>query len=92
MPVQSLLDHCRVDDVAAALDHVLGPADQPEIALGILPPEIAGVEPAILQEKRMRLVHWTVTIAGRDVGTFDRDYPDFTRDAGRARTGPAHRA
>ena len=43
--VQHFLDRQRVDVVAAADDHVLGPAGEPQIAVGVEPAEVAGVEP-----------------------------------------------
>ena len=39
-----LLDQRRVDVVAAADDQVLGPAGDPEIAVGVEPPEVAGAQ------------------------------------------------
>ncbi len=48
MLVQGLLDHQRIDVVAAADDQILGAARQPDEIVGIDAAEIAGVQPAPL--------------------------------------------
>jgi hypothetical protein len=46
MAVERLFDDHRIDVMAAADDEILGTAGQPDIALGVEPAEITGVEPA----------------------------------------------
>jgi hypothetical protein len=47
---EHLLDRHRVDVVAAADDQVLGPAGDPQVAVVVEPAEVAGVDPARLDE------------------------------------------
>ncbi len=43
---QRALDLERADQVAGRLDHVVGAADEPEVAVGVAPREVAGQVPA----------------------------------------------
>ena len=44
---QDLLDLPRVDLLAAPVDHVVGPPDEEQVAVGVQVPEVAGVQPAV---------------------------------------------
>ena len=65
----------RVDVLAAAVhDHVLAPADQEEVSLLVETPQVAGVEPAVAQRFRGRLV--VPVVPGHDVRTLGGNLAD----------------
>src|SRR5271166_3094350 len=78
MILQRVLDDLRVDIVAAADDQLLAPPGQPEIAVRVLPAEIAGVEPflAIDLDPQAGVVP-RVEIATKDVRPVDEDGADL---------------
>ena len=43
--IEGVLNHRRIDIVAAANDHILGPAFQPQVSVRIQRAQIAGVQP-----------------------------------------------
>ena len=54
------LDLERRDVLAAAADRVLDAIDEEEIAVGVLPEQVAGVEPAVAPDRGRRLGHAVV--------------------------------
>src|SRR5262249_31784860 len=70
-----LLDDRRIDVVAAADDHVLDAAGEPEIAVGVEASEVARVEPAVASEYAVVVLR--LEIAGRDAGSPDHDHANL---------------
>ena len=79
MLLQRLLDHRRVDVVAAADDQVLGAAGQVEVAVLVQVAEVAGVEPAGLEPDV--LVVLVAQVTREHVGSAHADHADFGRRA-----------
>ena len=78
-----VLDHQRVDVVAAADDQVLGAAGDVDAALRVGVAEVAAVEPAALDEDTRVVLR--IAVAGRDMRAAHGDYAVYlnTRGAGR---------
>ena len=72
---EHLLDRHRVDVVAAADDQVLGPAGDPQVAVRVEPAEVAGVDPARLDEGAA--VVRVAQVAGEHAGAVHRDDADL---------------
>ena len=77
MRKQRILDLGRVDIMAAANDQVLGPPGDPEIAIGVDPPQIAGAQEPTLGEKIVVLVGFGIGRAFEDAGIGHADLAHF---------------
>ena len=75
MHAQGLLDARRVDVVAAADDHILGAAGDPQIAVSIDAAEIARIEPAVGHESAV--VVCGIDVARGHAGSADQHRTDF---------------
>ena len=75
---QRILDQLRIDVVPAPDDQFLAPTGEPEIAVRILPPEIAGIETARAFNIDPQIpVVLRIEIACEDVGPLDGDRSDL---------------
>ena len=71
--LEHVVDLARRDLLAAAVDHLLEPADQREIAAGVDHPLVAGAKPTV--NERRCVGFWVVRVAVDDVGALDHDFP-----------------
>src|SRR5271165_3608786 len=85
MAQQPVLDHLRVDVVAAADDEVLGPAGQGDEAAGVDAAEVAGVQPAVMDDAFPAHPGAAEVgvgdVAGEDGGPADHQYADLAGGA-----------
>ena len=98
---QRALDLERADQVAGGLDHVVGAADEPEVAVGVAPGEVAGEVPAAGEAVAVALRRRAVAAEHRRPARPQRELaldarlgrPDVRRRRalGRPRRGPAPR-
>ena len=86
MADHGFLDHRGINVVSAADDQVLLAPRQPEAAIGVLPREVAGVEPAVADPDAA--VRFLVLVAGKDVRPLDDEMADLV-DAAIARVRPS---
>ena len=77
MREQHLVDLARRDLLAAAIDQLLDPPDQREVALGVEKALIAGPEPAV--GKRRGVGFWVVFVPRDDVRPLDDDLAALPR-------------
>ena len=86
MAVQGLVDPERLHFQAAAIDHLLEPATQREVALLVEPSLVPGPEPGLSSSIPMPPALCLILVPSGDAGTTNRHLPDLGRRTRLARS------
>ena len=75
MALQGILDNQGVDVMAAANDHILGPARDPHFPVLVHARQIAGIQPAVI--RKCFLLCTPPRIAGHHAGALEAQFADL---------------